>query len=350
MRNWPATHRGLAVGGPVAVFGLGAFVYSQIIRLCFFDEEGIDIRGSLQMMGGFAFVVNIICSFILKDQRVLNQNKEEPLVIEEERLELLGSSPLLSPEPILLERSFSDSTAHRHTSPIRKPSIIRNLSQTQVEDQVDDQVEPEISIFRSIDAYLLGSVLFLCAGIGLMYINNCGAIIDSLMSHSVESEKYQSIHVGEISISSFAGRLFAGSLSDIFTKRFGLNRLFWPFLSAFFLLMGSFYGGWILENISQLYIETFVIGFGYGILWTGIPVLVGQYFGMENFAYNWGWFQVLPALGGQMTSAFYGLIVDSCTGSLCFSKSFQLTSGLSALAIICIGILYNRSKNLIHNL
>lgn len=331
----------------MAVFGLGAFVYSQIIRFWFFDEDGINIKGSLQMMGGFALVVNIICSFILKDQRAGVQNTEESQVILEERQVLLTqSSEINIPEPILLERSFEDSTKRRRNSSIERASS----SRIRPVNEFEDLEKSEISLFFSIDGYLLGLVLLFCAGIGLMYINNCGAIIDSLISHSVESEKYQSIHVGELSISSFAGRLFAGSLSDICTRRFRLNRLFWPFLSAFFMFLGSLYGGWILDNISQLYMQTFLIGFGYGILWTAIPVLVGQYFGMDSFAYNWGWFQVLPAVGGQITGALYGLIVDSCTGSLCFAKSFQLTAGLSALAMICIGVLYSRSKNLIHNL
>jgi hypothetical protein len=313
----------------------------------FFNEDGINIKGSLQMMGGIAIVVNIICSFTLKDQRDSAQNTGDSRVILEERQELLSQrSEIDIPAPILLERSFAESTKRRRTSSIERASSNRISSGN----EFAGQVKPEISIFYSIDAYLLGLVLLFCAGIGLMYVNNCGAIIDSLMSHSVESQKYQNIHVGELSMSSFAGRLFAGSLSDICTKRFRLNRLFWPFLSAFFMLMGSLYGGWILNNISQLYMQTFLIGFGYGILWTAIPVLVGQYFGMESFAYNWGWFQVLPAFGGQITGGLYGLIVDSCTGSLCFAKSFQLTAGLSALAMICIGVLYNRSKNLIHNL
>jgi hypothetical protein len=278
----------------------------------------------------------------LTDQRKeSNLNNRELIDLQEESEELLvNTSDLAIPDPILLERSPSQSVKYRNP-PTVQDSIRRRISVPAVERQINQ----EISIFRSIDAYLLGTVLLLCAGIGLMYINNCGAIIKSLVPNSLESEKYQSFHVGEVSIASFLGRLFAGALLDLLSKRIGLNLLFWPFLSAFFLLLGSLYGGWIIESITQLYIQTFLIGFGYGILWTAIPVLVGHYFGIENFAFNWGWFQVLPAIGGQITSAVYGLIIDSCLEGLCFSKSFKLTAGLCAIAILCIGILYQRSQN-----
>ena len=338
------SRRGVAVGVPVAVFGLGAFVYSQIIRVFFIHEDGLDVNGSLQMMGLIAFFLNLICSFLLKDQRSndgYTMNKDEILIQNEEIRELL-SSEISTPEPILLERSSFESSKLRIT-PYSRNLLYDPPEHTPIE-------RPTISIFQSVDGYLLGSILFLCAGIGLMYINNCGSIIKSLVSNPLDSDKYSTFHVGAMSISSFAGRLFTGTLSDYFTTRFGLSRLFWPFLASFFLLIASIYAGWILTEISQLFLLTFLIGFGYGILWTAIPVLVGQYFGSEKFAYNWGWFQVLPAFGGQLTSAIFGYVIDTCSASLCFTTSFKIMTGISGLALVCIRILYKRSTNPMHQL
>ncbi len=40
-------------------------------------------------------------------------------------------------------------------------------------------------------------------------------------------------------------------------------------------------------NMNDLYIVTMLIAISYGIIWTVVPILVGEYFGLISFAKNW---------------------------------------------------------------
>ncbi|KAI6103098.1 hypothetical protein EDD16DRAFT_1644011 [Pisolithus croceorrhizus] len=68
-------------------------------------------------------------------------------------------------------------------------------------------------LFRSLDSYILFIITLLLTGMGLMYINNVGAIPLALVAKSnptydeVEASKQQAAQVSTLSMGNFAGRI-----------------------------------------------------------------------------------------------------------------------------------------------
>ena len=329
-------HRGLAVGVPVAIYGLSAFVFAQL-SMAFWTVRGVlNVPGLLFMMGSLALVINFASGFLLQDLKARSDQAE----VEEERVSITESA-----EPL-----------------IEQSATVEEGTQTELRD-----IASGMELFSNMDAYLLGVIMCTLVGVGLMYINNVGAVIKALiptLAPSESAQASQNFQVGLLSIASFLGRLFSGYTSDVLYKMYSLDRLFWPFLSGIFILSGSTLA-YLMTDIFTLSFVTFLIGFGYvfkrpffyfsyGVIWTSTPVLVGEFFGVEKFASHWGFYQILPAIGGQVTSFVFGVVYDSekkghpsdpvCQGRDCFAHSFSFTIFLSIVSMVAVGVLYFKRR------
>jgi hypothetical protein len=321
IRNFPIELRGLSVGVPVAAYGLSAFLFTSISSLFVVDQK-LNVASFLFMLGFTCFLLNVMSSIYLKDLRLDNKKEEdssstseenEALITQEESCDLHSASEHLDTE-ILMEPT--DSVVNASEAP---------------------------SIFTSPKAYILGLILLFQAGTGLMYINNVGAIIKALALENDDAQKHQRFHVAFLSLASFFGRILCGFMSDIALK-VGIKRLFWCFLSGLCICISSSLASQMTQ-LNHLYWTTGFMGLGYGMMWSSIPACVGDFFGILNFAKNWGFYQILASAGGQLTSFTFGWVYDShkqngtCLGVECFQTSFYVTTVFSVCSLICVIVL-----------
>ncbi len=181
-----------------------------------------------------------------------------------------------------------------------------------------------------------------------MYINHVGSIVLALFPPEAKSNDLDvlntiSIHVQMLSIGSFLSRIVFGILSDLCFTRYSLQKSAWAVVCCCALLMGELIiVAFTPMTISRLYGTTFLIAISYGGAFTVLPILVGQFFGLKNFSRNWGWMTVVPAIGGQAFSYFFGTEYDAATGSAdrcpdgvnCFQKVFDGATAMTVIASI----------------
>jgi hypothetical protein len=157
----------------------------------------------------------------------------------------------------------------------------------------------EISCFRSETVYLLAYNMFALIGSGLMYINNVGAlgtsrllnVVISLLPEDMDAhnplvQQLQKRHVALISMLSFLARIVIGFSADICLNSFRIPKTLWALVGAG-LVTAGFGSSLYVTHADQLTWVTCLISIGYGTIWTSMPILVGEYFGLKNFAKNW---------------------------------------------------------------
>lgn len=236
----------IAIGIPVAVFGLAALFYSTIASLFFYnDQEILDVESFLLFVGIFCGIINFTVPIFLYPF-----NQVEQVDLETEFLLL---------------------------------SQTRNYK----------------SCFIELDAYLIATIFFCITGVGLLQINNIGTVISMI---DPNSQKIQNTHVKIISLCNFLGRFGTGFFVDYLNR---IPKNSWMFLSITISFIGCLFGTW--SNLELLYGSSVFIGVGYGIIWTIIPVIIKEFWGIERFSTHWGVVTVLPAFSGLVTGIAVGI-------------------------------------------
>lgn len=99
------------------------------------------------------------------------------------------------------------------------------------------------------------------------------------------SQALQSSHVAMLSLLSFAARIATGFVSDFFSYHH-VAKTTWSVVGSVLMTVACFLGS-NTQDINTLYIVTVLTALAYGTTWTIVPILVGEYFGLVNFAKNW---------------------------------------------------------------
>lgn len=256
----------------MALFGLTAFVFSQINSFFFKGDTFHFLLFIAITTGIFMFIGSMFLVRFPQEsyEEIVSPNDENPSTLitslnHEER------TPLLS----------------RHEEP-----NIRGRE-----------------LFQNIDAMLLGLAMLLIGGVGLMYMNNVGAIIKTLFlststypllineeyfSSSLPSDdalkkiqEYQNFHVTLLSLTSCFGRIFVGLMSDLSKNMYNLKRLWFLLCASLYIFIGQILAGFIIKNLNHLWISSIFIGFGYGHLFGISPTITNEWFGRIHFGLNW---------------------------------------------------------------
>lgn len=152
-------------------------------------------------------------------------------------------------------------------------------------------------------------------------------------------------HVSIISLCSFCGRLLSGIGSDVIVKRLGGSR-FWCVAASGTVFMIAQICGTRIENPNHLWAVSGLCGLAYGILFGVLPALVGDTFGPDGFAVNWGFMTLAPVVSGNIYNLFYGAVYDShskvqaggelsCDEGLeCYKAAYYVTLVSSVLGIV----------------
>jgi hypothetical protein len=358
-RNWPPTLRSLAVGFTVSFFGLSAFIFSMGGKYFFVKNHQLVVSDFLLFLGTTCLALNMFAVFNLKSIRPLLLVTE---TASDETQALLSEAG----QNDQLDHNFHEYTeqreereyirsSHREISPNSYLSDSFGHSELGVELHLMEPgiVLQPISCFSSFDAYLLGFNMFAIVGIGLMYINNVGAIILALLPKEStpgdsDVQSLQQFHVALLSLGSFFSRIITGILTDM-TFRIGVTKFFWIFLSAVLLAAGIL-GGFYVQNVDELFYITLLVAVSYGVVWTSVPILVGELFGASSFSNHWGWMTAVPAFGGQLFGLVFGYFFEQnangfCKGAICFHNSFLFAFAFCSVCILGNILLFFRRRS-----
>jgi hypothetical protein len=249
----------------MALFGLTAFIFSQI-NLFFFGGDTYHFLLFLAFTTGiFMFIGSL---FLV---RFPQEESHVEIASSNEENTSTSSTSLSNEEriPLLYRREESD---------------IRGRE-----------------LFQNIDAMLLSLTLLLIGGIGLMYMNNVGAIVKSLYQSTStyfslspppnnslsKIQEYQSFHVTLLSLFSCFGRLSVGLVSDLFRYMYNLRRLWFLLGAGLYIFIGQILAGFMIKDLSNLWISSIFVGFGYGNLFGITPTITSEWFGKRHFGLNW---------------------------------------------------------------
>lgn len=211
------------------------------------------------------------------------------------------------------------------------------------------------------DFWLIFFSLVLASGSGLTVVDNIGQMCLSLGYTETH------IFVSMISIFNFLGRVGGGFFSELILRNYGYPR---PVAMAFvqvIMAFGLFFYamGWP----GAIYVVTVIIGSGYGAHWAIMPAAISELFGLKSFGALYNFLTLASPVGSlifscviasgiydyeaekqaSLTRNALGVLMDddslSCSGTICYSITCGIMSGLCAIAVVLSLIVVYRTKS-----
>ncbi|XVF08687.1 hypothetical protein REPUB_Repub07fG0025000 [Reevesia pubescens] len=216
------------------------------------------------------------------------------------------------------------------------------------------------------DFWLMFFSFVLAAGSGLTVIDNLGQLCQSLGYNDT------SIFVSMVSIFNFLGRVGGGYFSESIIRKYAFPRpvamVAVQIIMAFGLLYYAFGGP------GEIYVTIVLTGLGYGAHWAIVPASASELFGLKSFGAISNFFALASPTGslifsGAIASGIYDYYAEkqtslrqtisgsmltillrdddslSCEGSICYSVTCALMSGLCIIAMVLSLIVVYRTRS-----
>lgn len=286
----------------------------------------------------------------------------------------------LASSSVPLVQSFRDQYQQSSRTPISNQPSLNNLNGGAVLQHRKPKTSLQVVTKLLTDKifllhFLLVSVL---SGTGQMYIYSVGFIVvaqyhyenspdssHTLVKRLLETIRgappssdgmaaaLQALQVSIISISSFAGRLVAGLLSDYIHKKYHIQRLWIVLITIIFLAMGQFLLMYIQDS-HLIAIPSIIIGGSYGLIFGTYPAVIADGFGTKTFSTTWGLICTGPLITLFILNKYFGVIYDANTdpttgicykGNGCYRGAFELSFGLCLMMFaVTLFVLYIQRK------
>ncbi|OAY30677.1 protein NUCLEAR FUSION DEFECTIVE 4 isoform X1 [Manihot esculenta] len=215
------------------------------------------------------------------------------------------------------------------------------------------------------DFLLMFFSLILASGSGLTVIDNLGQICQSLGYTDTN------IFVSMISIWNFLGRVGGGYFSEAIIRKFAYPRPVAMAVVQVIMAVGLFYYamGWP----GEIYVVSILIGLGYGAHWAIVPAAASELFGLKSFGALYNFLTLSSTAGSLIFSGIIGSgIYDyyaekqagiqklnsesvltmpireeslTCMGTICYSLTCGIMSGLCVIAMILSLIVVHRTRS-----
>jgi nitrate/nitrite transporter NarK len=170
--------------------------------------------------------------------------------------------------------------------------------------------------------YLLWIMYAFAAGAGLMIIANISPIV-SLQA----GVKDAFLFVAFLAVGNAAGRVAAGTLSDVIGRR---ATMMIAFLFQAVLMF-------ILPSVAQVWafvIMSVLLGANYGANLALFPAATKDYFGLKNFGVNYGWVFTAWGVGGLVLAQVSGAVYDKTKS---YNNAYLIAGGcLIAAALLSL--------------
>ncbi|XVE54484.1 hypothetical protein DITRI_Ditri03aG0085300 [Diplodiscus trichospermus] len=216
------------------------------------------------------------------------------------------------------------------------------------------------------DFWLMFVSLVLAAGSGLTIIDNLGQICQSLGYSNTN------IFVSMISIFNFLGRVGGGYFSETIIRKYAFPRPVAMAVVQVIMAFGLLY--YALEGPGQIYVTTVLTGLGYGAHWAIVPASASELFGLKSFGALYNFLTLATPAGSlifseAIASGIYDYYAEkqaslrqpisgsminiplgdddslTCEGSICYSLTCALMSGLCIVAMVLSLIVVYRTRS-----
>lgn len=372
--NFP-THRGTATAFPLSAFGLSAFFFATLALALPHDTSHF-----LRLLA-VGTVVMPAASFLFMRTGHTRSSYEQLPQHESQRLRRTSFTDAREGTrgTNTSQRAITQTKTSRPTTPTtygdldgtaggsEQSSLLSEEStpgpgtprpeSKSLKDEPADSPPPDLDIrgMRLLplrEFWLLFVLLGLLCGIGLMTINNIGAVAQALwQSHDPDTPasyitQRQALHVSLLSVMSFTGRLTSGIGSDILVRKYMLSR-FWCVFASSVVFICAQVAALTISNPVFLVLVSGMTGLAYGILFGVYPSLVAHTFGVHGLSQNWGTMTLAPVVSGNIFNLIYGSIFDAHSivddmtgdrkclqGKSCYSGAYVMTLGASLAALL----------------
>ncbi|KAM7471529.1 hypothetical protein LguiA_009712 [Lonicera macranthoides] len=213
------------------------------------------------------------------------------------------------------------------------------------------------------DFWLIFFSLVLASGSGLTVIDNLGQMSQSLGYSNTH------IFVSMISIWNFLGRVGGGYFSELIIRNYAYPRPVAMAVVQVIMAIGLFYYamGWP----GEIYVVSVLIGLGYGAHWAIVPAAASELFGIKSFGALYNFLTLASPAGslifsGVIASGIYDYEANkqaslnwqkmgnirpldessslTCNGTICYSITCAIMSGLCVIAVVLSLIIVHRTK------
>ncbi|KAF9951217.1 hypothetical protein BGZ70_001089 [Mortierella alpina] len=357
--------RGLAMGVPIACFGLSALLFAQINNHYYKDDTQSFLLLVAKAIGG-TILISVLFLRVYRRPDLDGPRDLEDVVAQAAPASVgVGTGLGIGYSPVHVEEDAGESGDREHAEEARR----RTQERERLIPTDGARHSPRslgFGLFRTNRAaqWLLLSMLLL-SGPGLMYVTNAGAVIRSIYRDHMDDpsvppskeelvrlQQLQNYHVSLISLCSCLGRISVGMISDLGKRGsgqwWGIHRIGFLLYAGVCVWLGQTLGAGVHE-IGDLTKVSLLVGLGYGSVFGVAPTIVSEWFGVTNFGTNWGWISIAPAIGGQFFNLVFGWLYDreaqhehtlECFGVECFHTSFVLGACSSLLGVAVLVYLY----------
>ncbi|KAL1917842.1 uncharacterized protein VTP21DRAFT_3676 [Calcarisporiella thermophila] len=315
-KNFSSRYRGLALGIPIGAYGLSALVWSQIGRIWFMTGRD----GQLDAFK-FLWVVGLVLAGInLVNMVGMIRTREQGEDIEDvnERTRLVD------------DNKYKRSGLEWENEECEEREVVLRVEQDTLIAPNTDIIKPndQQEFFCNPTTWIFFSGLILICGMGLMYINSVGAIIEALYTDKVTSfpssklsvSALTALHVSLLSAFSCIGRVLTGLVSDICERRFKIERVWFFIFAALMMFFAQLACASLVSSSNRaLLIITATVGYAYGSTFTVAPAITIDLYGLTHFGRNWGWMSWAPGIGGDTSPITHYLLPNMILNNIIFS-------------------------------
>ncbi|KAI1471420.1 putative transporter MCH1 [Daldinia caldariorum] len=353
-------YRGLMLVAPIASFGLGGMVLSQIGSRILYETQPDGAR-DVNVFHFFLFLSIILAILGLIGTFSLRVVDEEDLI--DGAVEELERSGLLEGSEVFRRR------AHRDYGAIDAVDDAGDMDPARDDEDGNAGLKKTWLLNAETRRFLsdhtmwwFGIGFWLIIGPGEAFINNLGTVVGTLYSPSTKSnETSVATHVSIMAAVSTVARLLAASLSDLLSpsphsqhiqtgfptslpelrQKMTVSRVAIFIAGATILSIGTLVlaSGAVQEHGERFWIVSGAVGAGYGAVFSLTPIIVTMIWGVENFGTNFGILALTPALGSTMWGLIYSAEYQAgaqnppslaegadedvfCYGTQCYSSTF----------------------------
>lgn len=328
MKNFKLANRGTVVGVLVSMYGLSAFMISQLYSHVF-DQD----PPSLFLFMAFftlALCITGACAIrVVKPYSTKSRQHQKLLTV----IDVQSST-----EDPLVSDSESDGLLVSRSTP---PSTISNDAANGVQEQPLNI--PRYGQLRFLtllthpDFWCLAGVAFLTAGSGLTFITIVGSVAQSWGLTEAPINYQASTFTSVLSICNCLGRIIYGVLNDTLRKHIRNVTFLLP-ISLVISLAHFMMIFW--RTAPSLMLGAILTGLSYGGFFATINIIVSKYFGDENYSSNLGFNTLVLSISGLIWGQVAGALYDHhavnkhCYGEICYRYTFIITSSLCMLSFL----------------